>query len=89
MREIPGKSGRVGNSGICLWQKFFLNRTLAIDLPFQTFAIDLPFQTFAIDLPFQTFAIDLPFQAFAVGLLVEFIDWFSSTAFSINTFLVE
>ena len=47
---------------ICLWTKKNLNRTLAIDLPFQTFA---------------------------VGLVIEFIDWFSSTAFSRNTFLIE
>ena len=37
----------------------------------------------------RTLAIDLPFQTFAVGLVVEFIDWFSSTAFSRNTFLIE
>ena len=24
---------------VCLWTKTFLNRTLAIDLPFQTFAV--------------------------------------------------
>ena len=52
MQHERGKVIGVGVHIICLWTKKVLNRTLAIDSPFQTFK---------------------------VGLLVEFIDYSSST----------